>query len=261
MPIAPACPEGTCNYPQYSSLAICFKTSNITSLLNISSMPSNITDDLGHIISANITLPNGAYLEAGDRIMNITTLYSTPGSLMNGSLAFKNEKDIDEIALNSHFIIWQNNNGTNQPPYGAIEVLFYWCINSYTSSVTGSDSSTNITTIPATPSTESGNLILQTSNSTTGNEKFTITAAANAALAAYIGRACTGFYAPGLSGGYSSDAAEALERSIYQTPIQEQVNGKEADETQFRAVELMMRNIGTSLTNRYVFFSLFHHHS
>ncbi|CZR66586.1 uncharacterized protein PAC_16487 [Phialocephala subalpina] len=265
---APSCPTGNCTWPDFSSLGICSKTANITSFLSVVSVPGNQSASIGYIVDNNVTLPNGAYLQAGAMGLNITTPPDVVDGLSvsptNHSLAFQHEPNTKRTTISNHFIIYQNSNSTSQPSFGAIEVLLYWCVNTYSTSVQSGIASTNVTTsgvnigstnasipMPMGAGTNGtyqqwGNLALNPMNSTAN---YTVNGNANAALTSYMALTWRGWYEMGSGGGYSSDAAMALSDALFQEPSIANVTGKAADDLQMAGIQNLTANVATSITN------------
>lgn len=266
---APSCSTGNCTWPNFSSLGICSKIANVTSFLNITTVPGNMSASIGYATDNNVTLPNGAYLQAGAMAMNITTPPSTVDGLSvsptNHSLAFANEPNAEWTTISNHFIIYQNPNSTSQGSFGAFEVLLYWCVNTYSTSVQSGVASTNITsssvnigstnasiTMPMGDGTNGtyqqwGNMALNPTNSTAN---YTVNGNASAALTSYMALTWRGWYETGFAGGYSSDAGMALSDALFQEPSVANVTGKEADDLQMNGVQNLTANVATSMTNK-----------
>ncbi|KAF8856529.1 hypothetical protein BDZ45DRAFT_594092 [Acephala macrosclerotiorum] len=265
---APSCSTGNCTWPDFSSLGLCSKVANVTSFLNIITVPGNMSASIGYVTDINVTLPNGAYLQAGAMSMNITTLPSTVDGISvsptNYSLAFQNESNAEWTTISNPFIIYQNPSSTSQGSFGAIEVLLYWCVNTYSTSVQSGIASTNITsssvnigstnasiTLPLGDGTNGtyqqwGNMALNPINSTAN---YTVNGNANAALTNYMALTWRGWYEMGDGGGYSSDAAMALSDALFQEPSVANLTGKAADDLQMVGVQNLTANVAASMTN------------
>lgn len=269
--VSPSCQTGNCTWPDFSSLAICATIANVTSFLAINPLPENLISPAGYKMDSNATLPNGAYLEAGDVSLNITT----PSNVVNGvtlspinhSLAFTNEPNAAYTTINNYFVIWQNSNSSGQGAFGAIEVLTHWCANTYTVTVNAGIPSTNISSSsvnigsaksnmtltvgdPSNPTgQQSGQVILNPTNS---SAQYTVDGPANLALTTYMSNTFRGMYIPGLNGGYTTDAAQALVGALIEHPELENAMGQEADALQLAGVMNLTQNIAMSMTNTYV---------
>lgn len=268
----PSCQTGNCTWPEFSTLGICSKVANVSSFLTVSPLPGDISSNLTYTVENNAALPNGAYLKAGEVVMNITAspdvIDGFSVSPVNHSLAFANEPNAAYTTINNYFVIWQNKDSQGQGDFGAIEVLIYWCVNTYSTQVQAGIPSTNITassvnvgsgnasiTLPDDDGTnrtyqQYGGVALNPANSSTN---YTVDGPANAALTSYMANTFRGTYTPGLDGGYTTDAAQALVSALIEQPSLLRATGQAADDLQLAGVQNLTQNIATSMTNKYVF--------
>ncbi|KUJ09624.1 uncharacterized protein LY89DRAFT_657053, partial [Mollisia scopiformis] len=264
----PSCSSGNCTWPDFSSLGICSKVANVTSFLTVSPLATNLSASIGYMVDNNVTLPNGAFLQAGEMAMNITTApnvdNSSSVSPVNGSLAFANEPNAAYTTISDHYVIWQNTAGQGQADFGAMEILLYWCVNTYSTQVTAGISSTSISSTSVNIASTNTSLTLPDSNSANGtfqqwgelamnpsnsSDNYTVDGSANAALAAYMGTTFRGTYEIGLGGGYTTDAAQVLVSALFGEPGLAGARGQVADDMQLSGVQNLTQNIATGMTN------------
>lgn len=248
----PSCPSGNCTWPDFSSLGICSKVANVTSFLNIAPIAGNMSTVFNYVINNNVTLPNGAYLQAGEMTMNITSppnmVDGSSVSPVNHSLAFANEPNAAYTTISDYFVIWQNDDGQGQGTFGAMEILLYWCVHTYSTEVRDGVSNTTISSTSVNiGSTNGGEMAMNPSNNSTN---YTINGPANAALTDYMARTFRGTYGSGAGGGYSTDAAQALVSALYDEPSLANVTDQALDNMQFAGVQNLTQNIATSMTNK-----------
>jgi hypothetical protein len=268
----PSCSTGTCTWPDFSSLGICSKVANVTSFLSVSPASGNISSTLGYTVNTTATLPNGVYLNAGEITMNCTTPPSVVDdfsvSPVNHSLAFANEPNADYTTISDYFVIWQNDNGQGQGEFGAVEVLNYWCVNTYSAHVQAGVPSTNITATSVNIGSANASITLPNNDGTNGtyekygatalnptnsSANYTVDGTANTALTSYLANTFRGTYSLGIGGGYTTDAAQALVSALYDVPSLTKFTGQAADNLQFAGLQNLTQNIATSMTNKYVF--------
>lgn len=128
--LAPSCPTGNCTYPEYNTLAVCHKTANVTDKLKITKTAST-----GPYLN-NATLPNGNYLQYG---IDVTQINSTSRIVMDNSTVGMQiaafdviyQTDGESLSFNSTF--------------NALEVVFWFCVNTYKTEVLNGVPSTNVT--------------------------------------------------------------------------------------------------------------------
>jgi len=137
--IAPSCSTGNCTYPDFDSLAVCYKVANVTHKLKVTSGESGFNP-------YNATLPNGVNLEYGALMTQINAtdklLMGTEGVGMHIA-AF----DIVYQTGNEPF------NDVNST-FNALEAAFWWCVNRYKTEVVNGQATT---TVVATSTNYSGN--------------------------------------------------------------------------------------------------------
>lgn len=168
-PLDAVCPTASCSFSPYESLAMCAKVADVSSLLDVSTtvpedrepldfrnMPHNV-DDAGQPTTAYYTsLPNNMTFDTNHPFSFI----SQPG---NSSLAFI-EDEAFPSALFHMFIIHtraddpRGDNTINvttsslpTPEFGAFEILFYICVNTYETRVEEGESHTVIKSSTSTP--------------------------------------------------------------------------------------------------------------
>lgn len=87
-----------------------------------------------------MTLPNKAYLEYGIYTSNITSKASVPLLTDNSTIG---------LMVSSAYIIYEEHGlglmeitTTKQPVFNALELVFYWCVNTYETRVINGTAST-----------------------------------------------------------------------------------------------------------------------
>src|SRR4051812_25206543 len=68
--LSPMCSSGNCTWDSYSSLEVCSKTANVTDMLRaefltVTNQKADDGTNVSVVMEANVTLPNGAWLDAG----------------------------------------------------------------------------------------------------------------------------------------------------------------------------------------------------
>lgn len=149
-------------------------------------------------------------------------------------------------AINNYFVIFQNNAGNEQASFGAIEVLTYWCVNTYNTSVVSGVATTSVNATSEKVVRSDTNAVILTNQN--GNENLTVGAEAGQALADYMAMTFLG-YTAGTGGDTSSDAAAALQRVLFEAPSEGSVKGLAADELQLEGMQNFTQNMVVSLTN------------
>jgi hypothetical protein len=225
-----------------------------------------------------MTLPNGAYLEAGQYVMNITSLptlvHGWQSSQANETLAFANESGIFDTAISNFFVIYRKDiNNATMDDFGAMEVLLRWCVNTYDTKVVAGEAVTNVTsnatnvvtnngTIPFSNNntqtngtsdfnnyTETGSLVLKPTNGDV-RSNFTVEAKANVALEVYLHSVFRGTYGRNFGESYSTDAAMMLSSALFDQPSQADVSGQAAEDLQLQGVKTAAQNVAASMTNK-----------
>ncbi|KAK0718033.1 hypothetical protein B0T26DRAFT_644845 [Lasiosphaeria miniovina] len=149
----PTCPSGTCQWGQFQSFGICSRTANITDRLVVVQVPFSTADDwtvwdntvdlnrlrLNGTLAYNVTFPDGD----GFVTPVSYTVYSAP---LTHSIAFSNDAALTTATLARYKVAWadagnatyqESSNATSPDPwqFGAAEVVFYACVNTYNASV------------------------------------------------------------------------------------------------------------------------------
>jgi hypothetical protein len=170
-PVSPICSTANCTFPMYDSLAVCSDVANVTEYLNVTRYSADFINAIANNQSlqsiygwypyepyANVSLPNGVWLPAGRYLLKCQRpgsedlteedpylSLSTQETNMTESVAFALLPGIQDSALFDFFIIYQTDlEVPDMPVYRAIEVLFYWCVNTYSTTVTAGNASTQI---------------------------------------------------------------------------------------------------------------------
>lgn len=290
----PMCSTGNCTWPLYSSLSVCALVNDVSSLLTKTPVPGNVSAMIGGVTDYNVTLPNGAYLLAGQFVLNITTLpsidargFSVP--LSNHTLSFANEPHIENTTVVNSFVIYRKNINTASETFGAIEILLRWCVNTYNSSTVAGTPTTSIastsnsvltangTTLQLVNGTWSnssgtgwemynqtryGQLVLPSSNSA-DKSNYTVDGAANYALTGFMKSVFKGTYITGFGSTYSTDTAMSLSNALWNAPYTANTSGtlteSDQDKMQLEGVRSATNNIAVSMTNKFVLPSLLPH--
>ncbi|KAH8669548.1 hypothetical protein BGZ60DRAFT_407752 [Tricladium varicosporioides] len=282
--ITPMCSTGNCTWPLYSSLSVCASVNDVSSLLTKTPVPGNVSAMIGGVTDFNVTLPNGAYLLAGQFVLNITTLpsinaqgFSVP--LSNHTLSFANEPYIENTTMVNSFIIYRKSINTASETFGAMEILLRWCVNTYNSSTVAGTPTTNITStsnsvltangttlqlVNGTWSNSSGSgwemynqtrygqLVLPSSNPV-DKSNYTVDGAANYALTGFMKGVFKGTYITGFGSTYSTDTAMSLSNALWNAPYTANISGAlteaDQDKMQLDGVRNATNNIAVSMTN------------
>ncbi|KAH8891965.1 hypothetical protein GQ53DRAFT_823368 [Thozetella sp. PMI_491] len=167
--IAALCSTANCQFPVYSSLGICSKVSDVSSHLTVTPLLNSTYADWSGgyywgrqmdngTTAYNASLPNGANLVT-------PAAYTILSVMSNSSLAFADE---DYTALNHAFILYTNAgnasypglNRTSEAPwqFGAVEVMFHLCVNTYETRVVSGKSYTTVIASSSSPSQDSSNI-------------------------------------------------------------------------------------------------------
>ncbi|TLD27313.1 hypothetical protein PspLS_04552 [Pyricularia sp. CBS 133598] len=160
--LAPICSSRECEAQKFSSLAVCSRTEDISNRLQILSDP--LAEDLNTRLGLdgtrqvrNASLSNGAYLigSIDTYNLNITSpvLVSDETKSANTSFAFSDQPNLMAAAISNVFIIYtkqasfqepgSSSPGSSDTTFGAIEVLFHFCVSEYT--VSGTEMGQQIT--------------------------------------------------------------------------------------------------------------------
>lgn len=159
-PVAPVCPTANCTFPLYNSLSICPHVANVTSLLEMT--PENAAQDPAWWLKdnhtfVNLSLPNGAWMPAGTTwsLKSFTPSKPDyyPGRTASFSLEFNDLPFIENTTIVDFFVIYQIYFGHYSDnylatftgaTYRAVEILFHWCVNTYSTTVTNGKATTEI---------------------------------------------------------------------------------------------------------------------
>jgi hypothetical protein len=237
-PSSPTCSSWNCTWPLYNSLAVCSKVANVSSFLSNTTIYENMlfnisSNTTNYPRGVSLTLPNRVYLEyiLSGTVMNITTPW-TPDANIGKSLAFKNEPYLDNTTIINSFVVWGNDGYTSagRATYGAIEVVFHWCVNTYNTLVhkgvaTRSISATSNTVLTTSGSfsgtngtpegyTYTGALVLQPENTSYPNANYTVDDSTNNAMNNYMCQRY-GIYDEGIAVNYPSNAVVAFTNSLF----------------------------------------------
>ncbi|EPE26743.1 hypothetical protein GLAREA_02657 [Glarea lozoyensis ATCC 20868] len=240
--LAPECSTGNCEFPAYSSLAVCAQVANITDKLTVTPVPMNVGGDVVVVNNYNVTLPNGAALEAGQSVVNITTAVAT------GSLAFSSMPNILETTIANSFIIYQKDVNAETRSFGAVEILLNWCVSTFNTTVDAAKSETHAVTNSTnvvTANGPNGALILR---ATEGTIDYTVDSQANLAMQSYLASTLSGSYSAGF-GYFSTDAAMAISGALYERTALASVTGQAKEDMQFGGIMNATQNIAVSMTN------------
>jgi hypothetical protein len=171
-PASPICSTANCTSPVYDSLAdslaVCSVVANVSEHLDITPYSAGFIKAIannqslqsiyGRFPYANVSLSNGVWLPAGEYLLKCQRPWSedlseldpylslgTQETNMTESVAFALLPGIQDSALFDYFIIYQTDlEVPDAHVYREIEVLFYWCINTYSTTVTAGKASTQI---------------------------------------------------------------------------------------------------------------------
>ncbi|KAE9366582.1 hypothetical protein N431DRAFT_548413 [Stipitochalara longipes BDJ] len=279
LPVSPVCSTANCTFPVYNSLALCSSVANVTDYLTMK--PATME-------GVNMTLPNGVWFEAGVESLGVQTQTSTeffpdsnswvsyPNPINSTSLAFTNFSGIQASVVLDFFVLYQKDltapraasNDSELYAYRAIEILFYWCVNSYSTNVTAGNvtteivaSSSNVVSPGDMSLNSPSSIVLGAKNDTTEYKVDSITA--NVLTFYLLDNLGTGNFsmspllAPPQGAqylyGFSSEGVEALSYALLPTGL---AGGKITpatlageDATNFEAVQNLTNNLATSITN------------
>ena len=266
--VQPTCGSGECHWAPFDSLAVCASTKDISERLMVSEQttPSKLGIDLGleaHAPVRKASLPNGVFLVGGadDYSANIS---SAPGGDGYGfaaggaSLAFAQGADAASTALASIYIIYTHSMAEGPAAgeaFRAKEVMLRFCVNTYEISVSqgaadtrqlGSETRVSKRTSDM-PSSAAVTLLRARDDSST--KIYGISSGHAAVLGRYLESTFTGTYSTGGGGKAvrSTAASDALGAAMYEARA---VGGRATEvDTEGAAIENVMRNVATSLTN------------
>jgi hypothetical protein len=279
-PVPPTCSTSNCSFSLYNSLSACALIANVTDLLNVTPITGNIHNgngfnvwEYGQFQNVNLSLPNGVSMPAGEVVLKIQTLTTevdggTPWPVLvtNQSLAFSALPDIPASAILDFFILYQ----TNVAPvpitgnetavtfaYRAIEVLFHWCVNTDSTTVTAGKATTEIVRSSRNASIDEVyfNTTVTTENDTTN---YTVGNAAGNAVTQYL-MTNFGNGSSTSNGGFSSQGADVLTTAVWPAVSWSGVSPAELADTDaiaMQGVQNLTTNLATSLTNSLVIFIL-----
>jgi hypothetical protein len=235
----------------------------------------------------NMTLPNGIWFEPADETLDIQTQTSVelfqedyasiPNPINSTSLAFQNFSGIQASVVLDFFVLYTKGFTTPEQPanagalsaHRAIEILFYWCVNSYSTNVTNGTvtteivaSSSNIVS-PGDPDADLNSpspILLGLKDDTT--EYKVDWNAANVMTFYLLPNLGTGNYSQSPSSdpsqgtqasrGFSTEGAEILGYALLPNglgPLVTQATLADEDANNFEAVQNLTNNLATSLTN------------
>jgi hypothetical protein len=254
---------------------------------------ANVTDYLTvkpTTYSVNMTLPNGIWFEP-DAISLAIQTQATEESFRNGeslipnpvnstSLAFKNFSDIQASVVLDFFVLYEKaltipgaaSNDSQLFTYRAIEILFHWCVNSYSTNVTAGNATTEIVASssnvvsPGDAGTVEGDqnspspIVLSSKNDPT---EYTVNWNAADVLTFYLlPNLGTGNFSQAplestpqgaqASLGFTSEGAQALSYAVLPAgmgPVLTPAELADEDAANFEAVQNLTTNLATSLTN------------
>ena len=157
------CSSGECSLPTYSSLAVCVKLANVTSLLAVTRLDNTTSADWNfgpEFDSLHGLVPNGstAYRAGLPNGISITTplpySISSQGGIWNQSLAFSEDANTNFTSIGRFFVIYSNagnisldrHDGPEEPAwtFEALEIVYHMCVNTYATLVTNGYSSTTL---------------------------------------------------------------------------------------------------------------------
>ncbi|KAI9147567.1 hypothetical protein HJFPF1_12593 [Paramyrothecium foliicola] len=134
-PEMPTCSTSNCQYPPVSSLEVCTKHWNVTSALNTTTEEMERAER----ISSNVALPNGLNVTFRSGYSQLD-LHPSPSMLGDQQYvplwATKNDSVITAPSLFNLTVFWYTTPGYDHLKLGAVEILFYLCVNLYDVSVT-----------------------------------------------------------------------------------------------------------------------------
>ncbi|KAK4181704.1 hypothetical protein QBC36DRAFT_296423 [Triangularia setosa] len=217
--LSPTCSTGTCTFPDFSSLAICSSTANITSQLDLS--PPTL-------VSPRATLPNGILLTSGN--LNLTSFINSSFLPVRHSLGFTTGDNTGKATsgIASLFVIYTTN---EDETISASEILFYFCVNTYRVEVTKGVANTEVM--------HSSTLENSAARNGKRQEEYTVNRDHIGYLNRYLLAVFEGNYSTGTPGQIGT-AARVLGDAVYQ---------EEGDNARGEAVANITANIALGLSN------------
>ncbi|KAK4162125.1 hypothetical protein QBC43DRAFT_88083 [Cladorrhinum sp. PSN259] len=234
--LQPTCSTGTCDFANFSSLAICSTVADISSRLTIPTQTTSLS---------NASLPNGHFLlgtSSTTAFLNISSPRNNSNSFLPTtstlSIAFDSGKISSGIA--NLFIIYSFPGGSGSGnTFKASEILFHFCVNTYSVSTLNGISKTEIVHSSAF-SDESG-ISRRDHHPSEGAEGGTYSVKREdvALLNRYLTLLLSGSYSNSTQTGTTS-TSEVLGTFLFTT-----FSGSVTDET----IKNMTSNIATGLSN------------
>ena len=266
LPVSPVCSTANCTFQVYNSLAICSSVANVTDFLAV-----EVTSD-GDFTQSKMTLPNGIWFipMAGGSTLSIQTqtkmgtsrntgyFTEVPYPVNSTSLAFANLSDIQDSAILDFFVLYNKDlyeETPFTPAYRAIEVLFYWCINSYSTSVTAGIVTTEIVTSSNSVLSHGDPISLSPIVLSSGNDTINYTVGlfpADVMTFDWLPILGTGSYSQ-TGQGFTSQGAEVFSYALHPAGIGDAIKTAaelaNSDAISWQVVLNLTNNIATSLTN------------
>ena len=228
--------------------------------------------------SVNMTLPNGIWFAPDAVSLDIQTQTTVqyfegndatvPNPINSTSLSFANFSGNQASVILDFFVLYVKiaNPNSTENAYRALEVLFYWCVNSYSTNVTAGNVTTEIVAsssnvVSPGDGDSHSPMVLKSGTDTT---EYTVDVYATDVLTFYLlPNLGTGNFsqAPSdpsdlggtqASRGFTSQGAEVVSYALVPAGLGSSFTPAElADEdaTNFKAVQNLTNNIATSLTN------------
>ncbi len=165
--VKPLCPSGNCTFEPYQSLGVCSRIADISHLLTVTAMPNSTSADWTFVgdstprtvlndikpndtTSFNATLPNGINL-----ITPVSYAIARFMANVTDTLAFADDQDgLNFTAISRMYIIYSNAGNISSSSFiwprdtawefHAVEILYYICVNTYVTSVTSGNPTTDI---------------------------------------------------------------------------------------------------------------------
>ncbi|KAK3328651.1 hypothetical protein B0T19DRAFT_462302 [Cercophora scortea] len=145
-PLGVSCPTGQCTFPRFNSLGICVKMENITSSLNVQETPPDPNSWPLQLLLTNVTRQYDVSLGGECNMTSPSTIaFRTCRSQANESFAFQNDADMMASKVYSFPVMYSMiDKDTFASPddpgpvrWGAMEVFYHLCVNTYEISVRG----------------------------------------------------------------------------------------------------------------------------
>ncbi|KAK4230588.1 hypothetical protein QBC38DRAFT_356708 [Podospora fimiseda] len=137
-PLQPSCSTGSCSFSNFSSLAICSSTSDISNRLSLSNPTGT---------PCNASLPNGVFLFSTNPLtpfLNISSSKTNSTSFLPTTSILSITFDQGRLSSGiANFFLIYSTGGINTT-FKASEVLFHFCVNTYSISVLDGVSTTEI---------------------------------------------------------------------------------------------------------------------